>query len=48
MSMKKNVAIVKLEDKLVRAFLSDTNTYDLWKKLADDGGMKIYGVYCPR
>ena len=37
-------AEVKLDDKIVRAFLSDTNIYDLWKKLADDGGMKIYGV----
>ena len=37
-------AEVKLDDKIVRAVLSDTNIYDLWKKLADDGGMKIYGV----
>ena len=33
-------AEVKLDDKLVTAFLSDTNIYDLWKKLADGGGMK--------
>ena len=37
-------AEVKLDDKIVRACLSDTNIYDLWKKLADDGGMKVYGV----
>ena len=38
-------AEVKLEDKLVTVFLSDTNIYDLWKKLADGGGMKkTHGV----
>lgn len=38
-------AEVKLDDKLVTAFLSDTNIYDLWKKLADGGGMKkTHGV----
>lgn len=42
--MKKNVAMVKLEDKLVRACLSDTNIYDLYKNLAADGGMKMFGV----
>ena len=35
----------KLDDKLVTALLSDTNIYDLWKKLADGGGMKkTHGV----
>ena len=37
-------AEVKLDDKMVRAFLSDTNIYDLYKNLADDGGMKMFGV----
>lgn len=39
-----SLAEVKLDDKIVRTCLSDTNNYDLWKKLADDGGMKVYGV----
>ena len=36
---------VKLDDKMLTTFLSDAKVFDLWKGLADAGGMIVpYGI----
>ena len=35
---------MKLDDKIVAALLSDVKVFDLWKDLADAGGMLMFGI----